>query len=542
VREAVVIRGHTAPAVKSWNKAWLLVAARSVVVFAAYYAAGRLGMALHFNGTNISPVWPPSGIAVGALLVIGMRYWPVLLGAAFLSEVTGGLPPTVAGALAAGNTLEYVLAAAFLRRAHLDMRLHSVRDIAMLGVAAAFAPMIAATIGVASLVGGGIIAASSAHKIWTIYLIGDCVGILTFAPPILVWLRNKWSFTLSRREVFEALALGACAVGVTSVVFLGGVTAAYLMFPLAIWAAVRFGQPGTTLTVLVINAIAIWGTVHGTSPFSELIRVDLLADLEKFLGSYTLTSLALAAAFGGRWDAESALLEHAKQVEAANRELEAFTYTIAHDLRAPLRALDGYADALKEDLGDDLSPDIEHSLNLIAANAGQMGKQIDALLNFSRLGTRVLKRQKLQPATIAQEVYARLAPSVSGRNVEFNLADLPPCSADPTLLISVFQNLLENALKFSSKRDVSKIDVGWLPQFGSPETTVYYVRDNGAGFEMEYSDRLFGVFARLHKQDQFPGTGAGLAIAKRIVARHGGRIWAWAELDRGATFFFTLPG
>jgi len=539
----VVVRGHAAPSpALKWSEAWPLVAARSIAVFAGYYAAGRLGMALHFTGTNISPVWPPSGIAVGSLLVIGIRYWPVLLGAAFLSEIAGGLPPALAGALAAGNTLEYVLAAAFLRRVRLDMRLHSVRDIAMLGVAAAFAPIVAATVGVGSLVAGGLIVASSAQKIWTIYLIGDCVGILVFAPPILVWLRNRWSFSLSRREFFEALALGACAVGVTSMVFLGGVPAAYLMFPLAIWAAVRFGQPGTTLTVLVVNGIAIWGTVHGTSPFSEMIRVDLLADLEKFLGSYTLTSLALAAAFGGRWDAEGALVEHAKKIEAANRELEAFTYTIAHDLRAPLRALDGYADALKEDLGDDLSPDIERSLDRIAANASQMGKQIDALLNFSRLGTRVLKRQKLQPATVAQEVYARLAPSASGRTVEFNLADLPACSADPTLLVSIFQNLLENALKFSSKRDVSKVDVGWLPLFAAPETPVYYVRDNGTGFEMQYSDRLFGVFARLHKQDQFPGTGAGLAIAKRIVTRHGGRIWAWAELDRGATFFFTLPG
>jgi len=538
----MVVRGHAAPApALKWSKTWPLVAARSIALFAAYYAAGRLGMALHFTGTNISPVWPPSGIAVGALLVIGIRYWPVLLGAAFLSEIAGGLPPALAGALAAGNTLEYVLAAAFLRRAQLDLRLHSVRDIAMLGVAAAFAPIIAASVGVASLVAGGLIPASAAHKIWTIYLIGDCVGILVFAPPILVWLRARWTVSLSRGEFFEALGLGVCAVGVTSVVFLGGVPAAYLMFPLAIWAAVRFGQPGTTLTVLVINGIAIWGTVHGTSPFSEMIRVDVLADLEKFLGSYTLTSLALAAAFGGRWDAESALLEHAKQVEAANRELEAFTYTIAHDLRAPLRALDGYADVLKEDLGEDLSPDIERSLDRIAANASQMGKQIDALLNFSRLGTRVLKRQKLQPATIAQEVYARLAPSANGRAVEFNLADLPACSADPTLLISVFQNLLENALKFSSKRDVSRIDVGWLPLFASPETPVYYVRDNGAGFEMQYSDRLFGVFARLHKQDQFPGTGAGLAIAKRIISRHGGRIWAWAELDRGASIFFTLP-
>lgn len=525
-----------------WYKDAPLVAVRSLVVIVAYYAAARLGTTLHFPDTNISPVWPPSGIAVGSLLLLGVRYWPALLGAAFLAELSGGLAPPVAGALALGNTVEYVIAVTFLQRVRFDSRLHAVRDVAFLGVAAAVAPVVAATIGTASLLVAGAIPASSAHKIWTIYHIGDCVGILVFAPPILTWLGNRSRVIASRLAVFEASTLALCVVGFTSLVFLGGVPAGYLMFPLAIWAAVRFGQRGATLTALAVNGIAIYGTVHGTSPFSELTtRVDLVADLQKFLGAYTLTSLALAAAFCGRREVERTLMERAKQVEAANRELEAFTYTIAHDLRAPLRALDGYADVLKEDLGPDLSPEIERNLDRIAGNARLMGAQIDALLNFSRLGTRRLDRRRLLPATIAQEVFARMAPVVNGRTVEFTLGDMPECSADASLLNTVYQNLLENALKFTSKCEVAKIDVGCLPQNSSLEDPVYYVRDNGAGFDMQYSDRLFGVFARLHKQDEYPGTGAGLAIAKRIVNRHNGRIWATAEVDRGATFFFTLP-
>jgi light-regulated signal transduction histidine kinase (bacteriophytochrome) len=240
--------------------------------------------------------------------------------------------------------------------------------------------------------------------------------------------------------------------------------------------------------------------------------------------------------------AEERATRHAADLEATNRELDAFAYTVAHDLRAPLRAIDGHSSALNEDFDASLPPDAQHSLGRIASNARQMGRLIDALLNFSRLGSQRLALEPLSPKDIALQALERVRSSTEG-TAEVEVADLPPCSADAMLLGVVYQNLLDNALKFTRNREAPKIDVGWLPAAGSPDTAVYFVRDNGVGFDMRYSDKLFGVFSRLHRADQFPGTGAGLAIVRRIVTKHGGRIWAEAEPEAGATFFFTLePG
>jgi len=526
-------------------RGWPVAAARSCAIVCAYYAAARLGLTMQVGHSNVTPVWPPSGIAVGALMLCGWRYWPALLAGAFVVNVTTGLAPLVAAGLAIGNTLEYVLAAEILRRAGFDRRIHAVRDVAVLAFVALGAPVVAATIGTASLAVGGVIPSGAVAFVWITYLIGDGVGILVILPPMLAWRPAEWrgfewrSFE-SRVRLRESLVLAALVIGCSLLVFMGSIRAAYLMFPLAIWSAVRFGQRGATSTILVVSGIALWGTVAGTSPFAQLASADPVTDTQKFIAAYALTALALAAAIGGQRDAERAASEHAKRLVAANRELEAFTYTVAHDLRAPLRALDGFSEALREDLDGTLSVDARRSLDRISDNARLMGTLIDVLLNFSRLGTRKLKLRPVQPAAIARNAFDRVVAGASGRTIDLTIAEMPACSADAALLSSVYQNLLENAVKFSRDRDVTKIDVGWLPAREAPDVPVYYVRDNGAGFDMEYGDRLFGVFSRLHPVSAYPGTGAGLAIVKRIVSRHGGEVWAAAEVDRGATFFFQL--
>jgi signal transduction histidine kinase len=240
-------------------------------------------------------------------------------------------------------------------------------------------------------------------------------------------------------------------------------------------------------------------------------------------------------------NAEERASGYAAELEAKNRELDSFAYTVAHDLRAPLRAIDGYSSTLKDDLPAELPPEAERSLARIGANARQMGKLIDALLDFSRLGAQKLILENLSPKEVALAALERLRATAG--SVQVAMSELPRCSADPVLLGVVYQNLLENALKFTRNLETPKIDVGWMPAPDSAGADVYYVRDNGAGFDMRYSDKLFGVFSRLHRADQFPGTGAGLAIVKRIITKHGGRIWAEAQLGIGATFFFTLePG
>jgi PAS domain S-box-containing protein len=224
-----------------------------------------------------------------------------------------------------------------------------------------------------------------------------------------------------------------------------------------------------------------------------------------------------------------------QRVAERTAELESFSYSVSHDLRAPLRAMGGYARMLQEDLGQQLAPEVSHRLERIYENANKMGQLIDGLLAFSRLSRQPLKKQKVSPASITRRVLEELQPEQAGRPVQIAIGELPDCRADATLLQQVFTNLLSNALKYTRHRNPAVVQVGW-----DREQRAYFVKDNGAGFDMHYADKLFGVFQRLHRADEFEGTGVGLAIVQRIVYRHGGKIWAHAERDKGATFHFTL--
>jgi len=224
-------------------------------------------------------------------------------------------------------------------------------------------------------------------------------------------------------------------------------------------------------------------------------------------------------------------------LRAANAELERFTYSVSHDLRAPLRAIDGYARALDEDRGPTLDAEARRLLAVIRDNAKRMGHLIDALLNFSRLGRQPLGRARVNMSELARGVVEELR-RAAGQDVEVALQPLPAATGDATLLRQVFANLIGNALKFSRGRPRPRVEIGARQEGGE---AVYYVRDNGAGFDMRYADKLFGVFQRLHHVDEFEGTGVGLALAHRIVERHGGRVWAEGKVGEGATFYFTLP-
>jgi light-regulated signal transduction histidine kinase (bacteriophytochrome) len=217
--------------------------------------------------------------------------------------------------------------------------------------------------------------------------------------------------------------------------------------------------------------------------------------------------------------------------------MEAFAYTVSHDLRTPLRAIDGFVGALVEDYRADLPAGARGFLDDVAANAQRMATLIEDLLAFSRLNRVLPKRQQVDPGKVASQVMEELKPALAGREVDVTIDELPACSADPALLAQVYTNLLTNALKFSRDRDRTEIHVGCR----SDEAGIaYFVEDNGVGFDPAYVDKLFGVFQRLHAAGEYEGTGVGLAIVQRIVQRHGGRAWAEGLPDRGATFFFTL--
>ncbi len=234
---------------------------------------------------------------------------------------------------------------------------------------------------------------------------------------------------------------------------------------------------------------------------------------------------------------EQRVIQRTALLAAANQEMESFSYSVSHDLRAPLRAIAGYSHILTEDYSDRLDAGGRRVLGVICSEAQRMGQLIDELLNFSHLGRQPLQHGDIDTAALVARVWEQLAPERTGRDVKLLLSDLPPCQGDATLLTQVWVNLLSNALKYTSHRNDAVITLGALGQAGPP---VYFVKDNGAGFDMRYAGKLFGVFQRLHNQAEFPGIGIGLALVQRILHRHGGRIWAEAKLDAGATFYFTI--
>jgi light-regulated signal transduction histidine kinase (bacteriophytochrome) len=226
-------------------------------------------------------------------------------------------------------------------------------------------------------------------------------------------------------------------------------------------------------------------------------------------------------------------------LEAANKEMHAFTYTVSHDLRAPLRHIDGFLELLQRKAGTALDEQSRHYMDAISQAANKMGLLIDDLLAFSRMGRHALSFQAVDLGTLVREVIGELAPEAAGRDIDWRVGDLPAVNGDAAMLRMVLVNLIANALKFTQPRKGARIEIGSLP--GQDAEVVIFVRDNGVGFDMTYADKLFGVFQRLHRADQFEGTGIGLANVRRIISRHGGRTWAEGEVDQGASFYFALP-
>jgi len=237
-------------------------------------------------------------------------------------------------------------------------------------------------------------------------------------------------------------------------------------------------------------------------------------------------------------DLEDHIAERTSELTRTIGELEAFSYSISHDLRAPLRAINGFAAILREEHAERLDSDGDELLMKIETNASKMAQLIDGLLDFSRLARAESVSTEIDMTALARGVAAELAGEPAGRSVEIVVGNLPGVVGDEAMLRQVWANLISNAIKFSAPRAAPRIDIGGEARDGE---RVFHVRDNGVGFDMTYAEKLFGVFNRLHRTDEFPGVGVGLALTRRIVTRHGGRIWADSRDGEGATFHFALP-
>jgi len=240
-----------------------------------------------------------------------------------------------------------------------------------------------------------------------------------------------------------------------------------------------------------------------------------------------------------REDLEEQVVERTRALHETNAELEAFSYSVSHDLRAPLRAIHGFARILLEEHGAQLDPEGKRLLGVIDANTKRMGQLIDDLLSFSRLGRKHLESARVDMGDLVRTIADEVQRGAGDRPLDITIGPLPPTRGDRDMLRYAVTNLLDNAAKFTRRRTPGRIEVG---HHTNGSESVYFVKDNGAGFDQRYADKLFGVFQRLHRADEFEGTGVGLAIVQRIVRRHGGRVWAEGEVEAGATFFFSLPG
>ncbi len=305
----------------------------------------------------------------------------------------------------------------------------------------------------------------------------------------------------------------------------------------------REGIPTALRAGTWLGETAILGPAGREIPVSQLILAHRDADGQVEYISTIIRDISAQKAAEAEIRLLNAELEErvarrTAELEAANRELEGFSYSVSHDLRAPLRAIDGFSQLFQEDYGGQFEPEAQRYLALVRQNVQRMGALIDDLLAFSRTGRQELRRQPVATAQLVQGVLQELEPDVAVRHIEWLVSDLPDCQGDPSLLRQVWVNLLSNAVKYTRTCPVARIEVRYERV---EDEGVYSVRDNGAGFDMRYADKLFGVFQRLHRPQEFEGTGIGLAIVQRIVQRHGGRIWADAAVNQGATFFFTLP-
>ena len=242
--------------------------------------------------------------------------------------------------------------------------------------------------------------------------------------------------------------------------------------------------------------------------------------------------------FTERKQAMDELIKLKAEVEASNRELEAFSYSVSHDLRAPLRHIAGFVELLKKHSSASVDEKGRHYLEVISTSTVQMGQLIDDILTFSRIGRIEMMMTKVPLDELVQEALATLQPEMVGRDIVWKISPLPEVHGERAMLKLVLINLVGNALKFSRPRAVAEIEVGSRTEGNE---TICYVRDNGAGFDMRYVDKLFGLFQRLHRPEDFEGTGVGLANVRRMIQRHGGRVWAEGEVDEGATFYFSIP-
>ncbi len=555
---------------------------------AACYMAALAGFWLSPTDTSVSPIWPVTGIAFGVIYLYGYRLWPglflglmVALAQSFEHTAASDIYLLIAGP-AAVFTCEVLGGVWLLRRigigrarTFLDNPSMVFRFLAVVVLVTALGSMLVNLL----LQLREAEPQNQAFMLWLTQWLGSIAGIGLITPAIVAFAKPypmRWSRALIA-EAAGAFLLLYVAAHVLFGVWPLGLFSAPVPLPIVIvllWVAIRFGVREVALALLLVALVAIHGTLIGAGPYlaaslTEAMLLTLIFLIVLTAGFYTLAAalvenrrstaalrnmnVTLEQRVGQRTEAlarantelkqyrdrlEDLVTERTADLELANREIESFSYSVSHDLRSPLRAIDGYSHALVEDYGDRLDAKALEYLKRSRAASQRMGLLIDDVLLLSRVTRHELILHRVDVTTLARSVIKEIESADSRRSVKFVVQENMSVEGDEHLLRIVLENLLGNAWKYSARKPQARIEFGLRK---TRDERVFFVRDNGIGFDMHYKDQLFGAFQRLHDPDEFEGTGIGLATVARVMTRHGGRVWAKGKVNVGATFYFAFP-
>ena len=527
----------------------LAVAALAIV----YIVAARAGLMMDAVAGFATLVWPPSGLALAALLVFGLGLWPGVLIGAFVANLLAGAPVPVAFGIGVGNTLEAVLAVYALSRIpgfHISLeRLADV--IGLIVLAAGLSTTVSATIGVTSLHLGGLISSAQLAETWRAWWLGDLIADLLIAPVLLVWASGRGKLGDRKRQL-EALALGISVVAASLLIFggpAGPATAtgkfaqAYMFFPLLIWAALRFGQRGAVSMAFIVSVIAIWGTAMGHGPFVRPALYQSLIALQTFMGVAAATFLVLGASISERRRADTETrLAHARAAEANQAKAE-FLAVMSHELRTPLNAISGYVDLMSLGVDGALTEKQRTSLSRIQLNQQQLLSLIDDVLSFAKIeaGKLRIDIQTVLVHDVIQSLEAIVRPELQRKELAFSC---DPCDnslsarADPEKLRQILLNFIANAIKFTPQ--TGTIRVGAEPR---GDAVRIWVSDTGIGIPIDQLTRVFEPFFQVEQGPTrgYAGIGLGLAIARDLARAMDGEVTLESTLGEGSTVSLRLP-
>ena len=515
-----------------------------------YFIAGKLALRLAFLHASASPVWPPAGIALAALLVLGFRVWPAIFVGAFLVNLTtlGNILTSLG--IASGNTLEALCGAWLVNRFAGGARVFGrPQDVFKFALAALVSTTVSPTFGVSSLAVGGFAQWSSYWPIWLTWWLGDASGVLVIAPLLLLWSVPATQRTWNQKQVLEVSVLLLLLVVLAETVFGGWLPISarnypisFICGPIVIWTAFRFTPRETATGIFILSAIAIWGTLHGFGPFILQSENQSLLMLQSWTAALTITAMGIAAAITERNRTQVALEQQKDAVEAANRTKDNFLAMLSHELRTPLTPVMAALDTLEAD--GSRSSGAKNSLAMIRRNVELESQLIDDLLDLTRIAKDKLQLRfgPLDSHEVINNVVEICRPQAQARNLTLQLnlrAGTHHVLGDAAKYQQIVWNLLKNAVKFTAENGEITISSS-NPE---PQLLAIAVHDTGIGIEPEVMNRIFDPFEQGERafQRRYGGLGLGLAISKSLAQAHGGTLIARSEgYDRGSTFILTM--